>query len=274
MLCRTLDVSRSGYYDWRNRGPSRRQREDARLSVKVRALFFEHRGRLGEPRLRPLLGEQVSKKRVARLMRENDLYARRKRKFVRTTAPDPSAAKAPNLLARNFSAPAPNTVWVGDITYIPTVAGWLYLAFLLDLCSRAVVGWRLSESLDASLAVGALEQAVARREPEPGLLVHSDQGCQYTSEAHVDFIKERGFVQSMSRKGNCWDNAVAESFISSLKIELDLIARSAPSKEAAKAMINDYIEHYYNRRRPHSSIGLMTPLDYEYTLSSGLEIAA
>jgi len=272
MLCRTLGVSRSGFYDWLDRKPSKRELDDRRLAVKVRAIFKEHHGRLGEPRLRRELGERVSKKRVARLMRQEGLVARPKRKFVKTTIADEEAKKAPNLLNRNFSVDAPNRVWVGDITYIPTREGWLYLAFLADLFSRAVVGWKVSDSLDASLVVDTLAQAITRRRPPQGLIVHHDRGSQYTSTNYIALIQRHGLVLSMSRKGDCWDNAVAESFFSTLKIELDLIHKSAPTKAAAYAAIKAYIEPYYNRRRPHSTVDYMSPLDYEYNFMSALEL--
>jgi len=273
-MCRVLGVSRSGYYDWLHRKPSRRELDDRRLTAKVRAVFEEHQGRLGEPRLRRVLNERVSKKRVARLMRENGLVARRKRKFVRTTIADEGAPQAPNMLARNFTVDGPNKVWVGDITYIPTRQGWLYLAFLVDLFSRAVIAWKTSRSLDASLVVDTLQQAIVRRRPQGEVIVHHDRGAQYTSAAHVSLICKHGFLQSMSRKGDCWDNAVAESFISSLKTELGLIHHSAPSHMAARATVAVYIEQYYNRRRPHSTIGYMSPLDYEHVFRSALGMAA
>jgi putative transposase len=273
-LCRTLGVSRSGYYDWRKRGPSKRELANRKLTAEVCAVFKEHDGRLGEPRLRSQLSTPASKKRVARIMRENGLVARQKRRFVQTTVADEKAPKAPNILDRNFTAVAPNRAWVGDITYIPTREGWLYLAVLIDLFSRAVVGWKLSESLEATIVVDTLQQAVTRRQPQADVLVHVDRGSQYTSVDHVAAIERHGMVLSMSRKGNCWDNAVAESFFSTLKMELGLVHDSAASRAEARHAIGVYIERYYNRKRPHSTIGNMSPLGYEHNFRSASELAA
>jgi putative transposase len=274
MLCRTLEVSRSGYYDWRKRGPSKRELATRKLTAEVCAVFKEHQGRLGEPRLRSKLSTPASKKRVARIMRENGLVARKQRRFVQTTQADEKAPKAPNILDRNFTADAPNRAWVGDITYIPTREGWLYLAVLIDLFSRAVVGWKLSDSLEANIVVATLQQAVTRRRPQAGALVHVDRGSQYTSVDHVAAIERHDMVLSMSRKGNCWDNAVAESFFSTLKMELGLVHDSAVSRAVARQAIGAYIEGYYNRKRPHSTIGNMSPLDYEHNFRSASGLAA
>jgi putative transposase len=216
----------------------------------------------------------ASKKRVARIMQENGLVGRKWRKFVRTTQADPKAPAAPNILERNFSVDAPNKVWVGDITYIPTREGWLYLAVLIDLFSRAVVGWKLSGSLEATIVVAALQQALTRRRPQEGLMVHVDRGSQYTSDDHLELINRYGIVLSMSRKGDCWDNAVSESFFSTLKMELDLVHQSAPSRANARDLVGAYIEGYYNRRRPHSTIGYMSPLDCEHNFASASKLAA
>jgi transposase InsO family protein len=202
-------------------------------------------------------------------MRENNLQARPKRRFRVTTKADPSAVAAENLLARSFLVPGVNRVWVSDITYIPTTEGWLYLAVVLDLCSRRVVGWSMSSRLSAELVLRALWMAVLKRRPSKGLLFHSDRGSQYTSHAFRKALEHAGMRQSMSRKGDCWDNAPSEAFFKSLKTELMQGGKAFAGREVAKAATFEYMEVFYNRTRLHSSLAYMTPVEYEEAISGG-----
>jgi transposase InsO family protein len=265
VMCRVLGVSESGFYAWRKRPTSQRQREDAQLRTQIRQVFTAHQGRYGSPRLQVELrdqGQSLSRKRVARLMREAGLCAKGKRHRVVTTRRDASHPVAPNLLQRDFTATEPNTKWVTDITYIPTAQGWLYLAVILDLYSRAVVGWSMSACCDEELVAKARPLALARRRPQAGLLHHSDRGCQYTSRAYRQRLEQAGMVVSMSRKGNCWDNAAMESFFGSLKEECVGNTIYA-SHEQARLSLFEYLEVYYNRQRRHSTLGYVSPLIYE-----------
>jgi len=265
VMCNVLGVSESGFYAWRKRPACQRIRDDAQLTQEIRQVFVTHRSRYGSPRIHRELrdqGRRTSRKRVARLMREADMSARRKQRRVLTTRRDASHPVAPNVLNRAFTATEPNKTWVTDITYIPTVQGWLYLAVILDLYSRAVVGWSMSTSCDATLVESALKMAVARRRPQAGLLHHSDRGCQYTSHAYCQQLELLGMVVSMSRKGNCWDNAVMESFFGSLKEEC-VGSTVYPSHEQARCSLFEYLEVYYNRQRRHSTLGYVSPLMYE-----------
>lgn len=265
VMCRVLEVSESGFYAWRKRSACKRHREDAQLTQAIRQVFDQHQGRYGSPRICREIkdqGRKISRKRVARLMREAQLYAKRKHRRVLTTRRDPSHPVAPNVLNREFTAAAPNTKWVTDITYIPTTQGWLYLAVILDLYSRAVVGWSMSTTCDELLAENALVMALARRCPRAGFLHHSDRGCQYTSRAYRSHLEQVGAVVSMSRKGNCWDNAAMESFFGSLKEEC-VGTQVYSSQEQARLALFEYLEIYYNRRRRHSALGYVSPLVYE-----------
>jgi putative transposase len=264
LLCRVLQVSASGFYAWCCRKPSQRAREDIALKAHIRASFEAGRKKYGSTRVYRDLHSQhgIGRGRVARLMREDGLSVRRKRRFVCTTDSKHSHAVAPNLLARDFTASAPNRVWVTDITYIWTREGWLYLAAILDLFSRRVVGWALDASIDRHLALDALAMAVKARRPAPGLIHHSDRGVQYASLDYQAALKGMQAVCSMSRKGDCWDNAVAESFFSTLKNELVHDVEFA-TRNQARAAIIEYIEAFYNRQRIHSSIGFVSPVHYE-----------
>jgi transposase InsO family protein len=238
---------------------------DAQLTEEIRQEFSAHRGRYGSPRLHAELrdqGRSVARKRVARLMREAGLYAKRKRRRALTTRRDPSHPVAPNLLNREFTASAPNKKWVTDITYIPTMQGWLYLAVILDLYSRMVVGWSMSGNCDEQLVERALDQALARRRPKAGLLHHSDRGSQYTSQAYQACLEQSGIQSSMSRKGNCWDNAAMESFFGTLKDEC-VESTIYSSHDEARLELFTYMEVYYNRVRRHSTLGYVSPLNYE-----------
>ena len=264
-MCSVLGVSRSGFYAWRGRPESERSRQDRRLKVEIRAYYRASRCKYGSPMIwRDLreAGIRVSAKRVARLMREDGISSRKRRRFVLTTDSTHSEAVAPNVLDRAFKVASLDTVWVGDITYIPTRQGWLYLAMLLDLCSRRVVGWSTSESLAEELTLEALDRALLERRPGAGLLHHSDRGSQYASYEYQKKLQQRGLVPSMSRKGNCWDNAPAESFFSTLKREA-IPDDGFATRDQARAALFDWIEVVYNRSRRHSSIGRVSPATYE-----------
>jgi putative transposase len=264
-MCRVLEVSRQGFYAWCQRRASRHRLDDDRLAARIKAIHAGSRGRYGSPRVHAQLrreGARVGKKRVERLMREQGLEARRKRKFRRTTDSNHDLPVAPNVLERDFDTDGPNQVWVTDITYVSTLEGWLYLAAILDLFSRRVVGWAMSTSLDRGLALDALHMALQGRQPPAGLVHHSDRGCQYASHDYRRLLDAHGIVCSMSRKGDCWDNAVAESFFGGLKSELVNAADFATRAEARTAIF-EYIEVFHNRQRLHSSLGYLTPVEYE-----------
>jgi transposase InsO family protein len=264
-MCRLLGVSKSGFYAWRGRPESARSRGDARLAVDIAAVHKRSRGRYGSPRVHAELqarGIGVGRKRVERLMREQGLCARPRRRFRKTTDSQHSNPIAPNLLERNFDASAPNQAWVTDVTYVSTHEGWLYLAVIVDLYARRVVGWAASEANDTTLALAALSMAVARRRPPPGLVHHSDRGSPYASAEYRRALAVEGIVASMSRKGDCWDNAVAESFFSTLKIEL-VHEQQYATPAAAVTSIGDYIQSFYNPERRHSHLGYLSPIEFE-----------
>lgn len=264
-MCRALQVGRSGYYDWRKRAESERSRQDRALLMEIRRVHYGHRqayGALKTWRALRSAGVQCGKHRVARLRRLDGIEAKRKRKFRLAYQARQSAPPAPNLLQAPFRASRPDRVWVADITFVATRSGWLYVAVLLDLYSRRVVGWSMKERPTQELVSEALKMAVEQRRPEPGLLHHSDQGIQYSSGVYLQMIKHHGVVRSMSRKGNCYDNAVVESFFSSLKNEL-IHHRDYHTREQARMEIFEYIELFYNRQRVHQSLGYLTPVGYE-----------
>jgi len=280
LMCRVLAVAPSGYYAWRHGpGPTAHAIADERLLLHVRIAYQQSAGTYGAPRVHQDLratGLRVGKKRVARLMRADGLVGRaRRRRGVRTTDSTHAHPIAPNRLARQFGVHdrrALDRVWVSDITYVPTRAGWLYLATVLDLASRRVVGWAMRETLEADLALGALRMALEARRPAPGLLHHSDRGSQYAGAEYRALLAAHGLTASMSRRGNCWDNAVAESFFATL--ELELIVRSDwPTRDAARRAIFRYIETWYNRERRHSSLGYVSPAQYETQLQRSPEAA-
>ena len=265
-LCRNLEVSRQGYYAYASRPPSQRIARDIELQHAVRATFLQSAKSYGSPRVLQQLhrdGHQASKRRVERAMRAQGLSARKPRCWrINTTQADPSHPIVENVLGRDFTANRPNERWVTDITYVWTDEGWCYLAAILDLYSRAVVGWALGASLSTELPLGALKMAIQRRRPEAGLLHHSDRGSQYTSYEYRSALARYGVTVSMSRRGNCWDNAVAESFFSTLKNEL-VHRRSWSTRLELRAAVFEYIEGFYNRRRLHSSLGYKTPSEVE-----------
>ena len=265
VMCQVLGVSRSGYYAWKTRPEPTKKVKDAQLAATIAAAHKRSRGIYGSPRVHRDLkarGLRIGRKRVERLMRENGLKGRTKRRFVCTTDSDHSLPVAPNLLDRHFETDAPNRVWVGDVTYIATADGWLYLAVLLDLFSRRVVGWATSANNDRTLALAALERALRDRRPPVGLLHHTDRGSPYASEDYQSALAESGVVVSMSRTGNCYDNAVAESFFGTLKAE-HVDHEDFPSREVAHASIADYIEGFYNSARRHSSLDYVSPIEFE-----------
>lgn len=263
-LCELVGITASGYYKAKRLGASKRQRDDERLGAKVRAIFALHKGRYGSPRLTRALrsvDENVGRHRVARLMRENALKARGKRRFFQTTQVDPRAQYSPNIVGRNFTADRPNQLWVGDLTYIPTAEGWLFLAVLLDVFSRKVVGWATSTNLEADVAIKALLMAVGTRKPPRGLVHHTDRGGQYTDAEYRKVLAGAGMVQSMSNPGNCLDNAMAESFFATLKSELD--RRAFSSRAQAHRAVARYIDGFYNSTRLHSALNYESPIDFE-----------
>ena len=263
--CRVLAVSRAGYYHWCKQEVPRHQRENAELLKHTRALYQQYRGRYGSPRIARVLrqeGFRCSRNRVARLMRQDGLRARSKRRYVLTTTSDHRKA-SPNLLDRNFAVARPNQVWVSDITYIEArQESFLYVATVMDLCTRKIVGLAMRDDLSQQLVIDALGQALDRQRPEAGLLLHSDRGVQYSSDAYRAILREHGFRQSMSRKGNCWDNAPMESFFKTLKVEL-VYPQQYETHEEAKRGIFEYIEIFYNRQRMHSALNFQTPSAFE-----------
>lgn len=266
-LCELLEVPRSSYYERRDRRPSRRALRNAVLAVHVHAVHHRSKRRYGSPRIMRALRKQgicVSKKRVARLMREQSLVARPKRRFVVTTDSNHDYPIAPNLVQRNFVAHAPDQLWVGDITYVWTREGWMYLAVLIDVYSRRVVGWAMRPYLTRDLCIEALRRAVELRRPEAGLIHHTDRGCQYASKDYRKLLDDAGITPSMSRRGNCLDNAMAESFFATLEHEL-LRDHLFESRTEALDVIAEYLENFYNRERMHSALDYASPIEYELT---------
>lgn len=265
LMCQLFSVNRSSYYAWCAHSPSEHSQTDKQLKDKIRQIFEESRQTYGTRRIKAALakqGDRASRKRIARLMREMQLACRTKRKFKATTNSKHNLPVAPNRLERNFNVTAPNKVYVGDITYIWTQEGWLYLAAVIDLYSRKVVGWSMQDNMKADLVNQALLMAIWQRKPSKGLLSHSDRGSQYASKSHRAILAEHGIIQSMSRKGDCWDNAVAESFFHTLKTEL-IHGRVFKTREEAQKVIFEYIEVFYNRNRLHSANDYQSPVEYE-----------
>ena len=265
LMCRVLKVVRSCYYAWR-RGETHVRQDEGRLVVHIKAIYRQHHGRYGSPRITAELQAQgfvVNRKRVARIMREHGLVGRARRKFRGgTTDSEHALPVAPNLLQRDFDTGAPNEAVVADITYLPTRQGWVYLAVLIDLFSRKVIGWAMDDTMKTELCLRALRRASATRQPVDGAIHHSDRGVQYASQAYRQALQELGFRQSMSRKGDCWDNAVAESFFGTLEQEL---VPDEPWRNlaAARSAVSTYIHGYYNAIRRHSKLGQVSPIDFE-----------
>ncbi len=265
-MCKTLEISRSGFYAWLSRTESDRAREDRRLTELIRGILKESRGTYGVPRVHQTLrrrGVRCGENRVARLMKAAGLRAKTKRKFrVKTTDSKHNHPIAPDLLGGDFSASGPNQAWVSDITYIPTDEGWLYLASTMDLFSRLIVGWSMSASLEATVVIDAIKMAIDRRSPRGGLIHHSDRGVQYACKDFRDLLEAHGMQASMSRKGNCYDNAAKESFFHTLKTEL-VHHEHYRTRAEARASIFEYIEAFYNRQRMHSTLGYRSPVEFE-----------
>jgi transposase InsO family protein len=265
LMCRVLDVSSSGFYDWLERPESPRAVENRALVATIQAIHGDSRRTYGSPRVHASLqdaGYRIGRNRVARLMRNNAIRAKTKRKFRVTTDSRHDHPVAPNRLDRQFEVAAPNTVWVADISYIPTREGWLYLAVVLDLFSRQVVGWAMDQQMPQELTLAALDMAIQRRRPLPGCMHHSDRGSQYAAGDYQKQLAKYGMVCSMSRKGNCWDNAPMESFFHSLKTE-QVHHCDYQTRDEARRDIFEYIEVFYNRQRRHSTLGYLSPAQFE-----------
>ena len=264
-MCRVLEVSPSGYYAWRKRTPSQHATRDAALAPKIRRFHQRSHGTNGSPRIREDLreeaGERVGRERVARLMRESGLRGVHRRRFMTTTQRDKRERPAPDRVERQFAAERPDELYVADITHIPTWAGFLFLAVVIDVFSRRVVGWSMAPHMRSSLVVSALQMAHAQRKPQ-GVIHHSDQGSQYTSLAFGQYCRDAGIAPSMGSVGDCFDNAMAESFFATLECEL-LQRRSLPDHAQARQAVFEFIEGWYNPHRRHSSIGQMSPMNYE-----------
>ena len=270
LLCQTLQVTRSGYYVWRECPESRRVQQDRRLFEQIKTIHAASRQTYGSPRIHAALrqqGETCGKHRVARVMRQQGLAAKHRRKFRATTNSAHDLPVAVNVLNRQFTPAAPNQAWVSDLTYVPTGEGWLYLATIMDLCSRRIVGWAMDTTLETALPRRALTMALLVRRPAPGLLHHSDRGSQYASATYQQLLTNYGGIPSMSRKGNCWDNAPMESFFHSLKVEW-LHDQTFRTRAAARQAIFTFIEVWYNRQRLHSTLGYRSPEAYERMISA------
>jgi transposase InsO family protein len=264
-MCQVIGASRSGYYRWKKLPDGKRQKENAKILMEIKESHKNSRRSYGSPRITDELrskGTKCGKNRVARIMKVYGIVAKTAKKFKATTNSKHNLPIAENLLKQDFTAEKPNTVWVSDITYIWTLEGWLYLAVILDLYSRQVIGWAISKRMTSGLVIKALHQAIGRRKPGTGCMFHSDRGVQYASSDFRDVLKAYGFIQSMSRKGNCYDNAVAESFFHTLKTEHVYDYRYETRAEATQSIF-EYIEMFYNRQRRHSALGYRSPVLFE-----------
>ncbi len=265
MMCRVLRVSRSGYYDWARRAPSGREQKNEDLAVQIKSIFDNHKQRVGAIRITKSLkksGFKIGKNRVARIMRKHGWRAKGARKFKATTNSKHNLPVAPNLLQQNFEANRPNQKWVSDLTYIWTEEGWLYLAVVLDLYSRMVVGWAMGERMTASLVCNALEMALWRRKRPYGVIIHSDRGVQYCSREYQALLAQNKLICSMSKKGDCYDNGAMESWNGSLKVEA-IHGERFKTRQEAMQHVFDYIDVYYNRQRLHSKLGYLSPVEFE-----------
>jgi putative transposase len=277
-MCRTLKVSKSGFYGWRDRPPSARAKSDAALSEKIVRIYKDSRETYGAPRVHfelRTLGVRCARKRVARLMREAGLFGcGGRRRKVRTTlrSRNERTPPAPDLVERNFTPEAPDRLWVADITYVRTWEGWLYLSFVLDTYSRRIVGWSMANNLRTELVLDAVNMAIYNRRPQPGVIHHSDRGSQYTSVEFGSRLKEAGLLPSMGSVADAYDNSMAESFVSTLKREL-IHRHSWPSRQMARTAIFEYIETFYNLRRRHSALGNLSPSEYEEVRLRGGAVA-
>jgi transposase InsO family protein len=269
-MCRLLEVSRSGYYEWLRRPPRAQGEVAQQVQAKVQHYFTQGRSTYGTRRLKYLLAQDglvVSRRRIGRLLAQAGLRCKTRRRFKVPTASGHAQTVAPNQLNREFTVDAPDKVYVGDITYLPTGEGWLYLAVVLDLCSRAVVGWSMADHMRAELVNHALGMALCQRHPAAGLIMHTDRGSQYGADSYRQLLAQHSIQSSMSRKGNCWDNAVAERFLHTLKTEL-IYLEDFDTHEQAQTAVFEYIEVFYNRQRCHSATGYLAPLAYEQALQT------
>lgn len=269
-MCQLLEVSRSGYYEWLSRPPRTQVEADQHVETQIKHYFAQGRGTYGTRRIKYLLaqeGLQVSRRRIGRVLAQAGLRCKTQRRFKAPTASGQAQTVAPNQLNREFTVQAPDTIYVGDITYLPTGEGWLYLAVVLDLCSRAVVGWSMADHMRAELVHQALAMAIGQRHPAAGLIMHTDRGSQYGADSYRQLLTQHGIQPSMSRKGNCWDNAVAESFFHTLKTEV-IYLEDFGTREQAQTAVFEYIEVFYNRQRCHSANGYLAPLAYEQVLKT------
>lgn len=264
-MCRIFSVSRSGFYSWLKRGQSPREKSNEALTKQIRRIHQESHQIYGSPRITVALrqkGIQCTRKRVARLMRENGIVSKTRKKFKVTTYSSHKRPVAPNLVKRNFSASKPDKVWTSDITFIPTRQGWLYLVVFLDICSRRIVGWSMKSRMTDQLVIDAFRHAWTHRKATKGLIVHSDRGSQYCSRSFKELLDQQGYRQSMCDTGDCYDNAITESFFGTLKKEL-IFHHIYDTRDEARRSIFKYIEMFYNRIRIHSSLGGLSPNQYE-----------
>lgn len=269
-MCQLLEVSRSGYYEWLSHPPRTPADADQEVQDKIQRYFAQGRGTYGTRRIKYLLaqdGLRVSRRRIGRVLAQAGLRCKTRRKFKAPRVSEQAQTIAPNQLNREFTVQDLDTIYVGDITYLPTGEGWLYLAVVLDLCSRAVVGWSMANHMRAELVNQALAMALCQRQPAAGLLMHTDRGSQYGADSYRQLLTQHEIQPSMSRKGNCWDNAVAESFFHTLKTEL-VYVEDFDTHEYAQTAVFEYIEVFYNRQRCHSANGYLAPLAYEQVLKT------
>jgi putative transposase len=269
-MCQLLEVSRSGYYEWLSRPPRAQVEAEQHVEAKIQYYFAQGRGTYGTRRIKYLLaqeGIQVSRRRIGRVLAQAGLRCKTRRRFKAPMAAGQAQTVAPNQLNREFTVPVPDKVYVGDITYLPTGEGWLYLAVVLDLCSRAVVGWAMADHMRAELVNQALAMAICQRRPAAGLIMHTDRGSQYGADSYRQLLTQHSIAPSMSRKGNCWDNAVVESFFHTLKTEL-IYTEDFDTHEQTQMAVFEYIEVFYNRQRCHSANGYLAPLAYEHALKA------
>jgi putative transposase len=271
-MCRSLQISKSGYYAWRTRPKSNRDQANEKLDHHIRTIYQQSKGTYGSPRITGALNNQnihCSENRLARRMRKNNIKAKTKKRFKVTTHSKHTHPIAENLLGQDFTAQRPDQVWASDITYLWTREGWLYLAVILDLFSRRIVGWSLSHRLGQELVLNAFQQALWRRRPGPGVIFHSDRGVQYACTALRNLLQQHKFIQSMSGKGNCYDNAVVESFFHTLKTEL-VYFETYYTREDAQNSVFEYMETYYNRTRLHSTLNYCSPVEFEQRWADAL----
>jgi putative transposase len=274
VTCGVLNVSRSGYYAWKSRRPSKRYHENETLLKEIEKVYCANRKVYGSPRIHAVLiaqGHKCGVNRIAKIMRENDIQAQQHRNIKRKVIYR-STVKVDNLVARQFDVTRPNKIWAADITGLWTGTGWLNLAIVMDLYSRRIIGWSMQSRMTEQMTISALDMALLNRKPQHSLVHHSDQGSQYQSQALQERLKKHKIIPSMSRKGDCWDNAVVESFFKTLKSELGAQQSRFKTREEAKAMIFEYIEVFYNKKRIHSTLGYVSPVEFEMKNDNGLSV--